>query len=150
MNFLFVGTLIAQKSWSALGLAGAQFVGNAIIFFLSIKKGMGGTSKTDFIVLTGAIISGIVWKLTDNPTLALIMSITTDFIAFVPSYIKIWKQPETEDWKFYCSDIVAGTFSILSLTSYALGDVAYPVYILLINFTTTLLIILRTELLKKK
>lgn len=150
MNFLFVGTIIAQESWGALGLAGAQFIGNAIIFFLSIKYGMGGTTKSDFVVLGGAIISGIVWKITDDPTLALIMSITTDFIAFVPSYIKIWKHPETENWLFYCSDIFAGGFSILALASYSMGDLAFPLYIFVLNLTTTILILVRTEMIRKK
>lgn len=150
MNFLFVGTLIAQGSWDALGLAGAQFIGNAIIFFLSFKHGMGGTNKSDFVTLAGAVITFIVWQTTSNPTLALMMSIATDYIAFIPSYLKIWVKPETEDWRFYASDIFSSTFSFLSLRSYGLGNIAYPIYIFIINSSSTALILLRGKALRKK
>lgn len=150
MNLIFVGALISQKSWDALGLAGAQAVGNTIILLLSLKYGMGGTNKSDIITLIGAAISFAVWQVTDNPTLAIIMSIVTDYIAFFPSYLKLWVQPETEDWRFYGSDVVSSTFSLLSLRTYRLGDFAFPGYIFLLNLSTAVLIIVRSKVLNRK
>jgi hypothetical protein len=150
MNLIFIGTLIAQVSWGALGLVGAQTVGSIIILLLSIKHGMGGTSRSDIVVLIGATISFAAWQLTSNPTLGLILSIITDLIAFFPTYLKIWSNPETEDWRFYTSDVFAGTFSLLALRRYMLGDFAFPAYLLLLNLSGVILILLRAKALNRK
>ncbi len=150
MNILFIGTLIAQGSWDALGFAFAQNLGGAVIFFLSFKYGVGGYSKVDIITLIGAFISGSTWVLTKNPTLALLMAITTDSIAFMPTLIKIFKFPKTEDWRFYFSDVIGTTFSLLSLKRFNLGDLAYPSYVFLLNVVGTILILWRSKKQKRE
>lgn len=149
MSIIFIGTLIAQKSWDALGFALAQNIGGFIIFLLSFKYGMGGYQKIDFVTLFGALISGIIWITTSNPTLALLFGILTDSIAFVPTLIKTFKLPHTEDWRFYLSDVFASTFSFLSLKTFRVGDLAYPVYIFVLNLVVTMLIIVRRKQIKK-
>jgi len=149
ISTLFIGTMIAQQSWDALGFVVAQNIGVVIIFFLSFKYGIGGYSKLDIITLFGAIISGVVWILTSNPTLALAMSLVTDMIAFIPTVIKTYKKPFTENWAFYGTDIIASTFSILSLTRFTFGDLSYPIYIWILNFGMTILIIYRQKVVNR-
>jgi len=131
ISLLFVGTLLAQGDRNGVFIAIAQLIGSLIIFILSIKKGMGGTEKFDFFILFMVILSLIIWKTTNNPTLGLIMSIVTDLMSFLPSLIKTWKYPETEEWKFYMSDTLASFFSILSIKLYSLANLAFPIYIFL-------------------
>lgn len=145
LNSLFLGTLITQGSWDAFGLALAQGLGGTIIFILSFKYGMGGYERTDVLTLVGALTTIIIWKLTDNPTLALLLSIVVDIIAFYPTLIKIYKHPETEDRRFYLSDIISSLFSVLSLQRLLIGDIAYPLYILCLNLFGFIFIIIRSE-----
>lgn len=124
-----------------LFLALAQTIGCLIIFLLSLKFGMGGMSRVDIIVLIFAIITLIIWKTTNNPILALYMSITTDFIGFSPTLYKAFKLPFTEDPKFYSADIIAGLLNLLALRLYNFSDIAFPGYIFIVNLACVILII---------
>ena len=138
---LFVLTLLAQNDRTALFLAFAQFFGSLCIFVLSLKYGVGGTSKMDIIVFICAMGSLIVWKTTDNAVLGLYASILTDFIGFLPTLIKAWRKPSTEVWLYYACDVVAGLLNILALKTFLFNEVVFPVYILLVNLAITLILL---------
>jgi len=150
ISLLFVGTLFAQGDRNGIFIALVQLLSTSAIFFLSFKYGMGGTSKTDFIVLALALLAIYVWKTTSNPTLALYMSILADFIGFTPTLVKCYVKPYTEDWKFYTSDIIAGGLNLLSVSTFLLKDFAFPLYIFLINVVPTALILFGRMAQKRK
>lgn len=131
---LFVATLFAQGERNGIILAIVQWLGSMIFFVLSIKYGMGGNTKSDYFVLVMALFAILIWKTTGNPTLALYMSILADFVGFLPTLIKAFSLPYTEDPKYYASDVIAGFFSLISLKSVLLQDLAFPLYIFLVNF----------------
>ncbi len=143
LSVLFVGTLYAQNDRTGIYIASAQLVGAFAIFLLSLKRGMGGTNRFDFFILFLAIASLIIWQTTQNALLGLIMSVVTDFIAFVPTLVKTWRFPHTEDWRFYMSDVLASTFSLLSIQVLTLATLTFPLYIFLINTTSVFLILSR-------
>lgn len=143
----FVGTLIAAGDKNGIYIALTQLFGSFIILSLSIKKGLGGYSKFDLLIFFLAMISLIVWQTTSNSLLGLLMSIVTDVIGMIPTLIKTWKLPHTEEWKFYLSDVIASFFSLLSIQSYSLSTLAFPIYIFLINSTSVLMILGRRKVL---
>lgn len=149
LALIFVMVLWAQGDRNALYLALVMFLCNFIVFGLSIKNGIGGTSRLDMVVLFMAIVSLAVWQMTDNPVLGLVMSIVTDFIAMVPTIIKSWVLPETEEWWFYISGTLSGMFNIFSITKFTFGTLAFPVYVFLVCTATGLIIVLRGSFLKK-
>ena len=143
ISLLFVGTLLAQGDTNAIWLALAAFMGTLSIFILSIKRGIGGSSKLDIMIFLMVIVSLVVWYTTKNPVLGLIMSIVTDFIAFSPTLIKAWVLPETEEWRFYVMDVISSFLIILSLSTITLGNAIFPIYIFLINLLVTSVILIR-------
>lgn len=143
ISLLFVGTLLAQGDTNAIWLALATFTGTLSIFILSIKRGIGGSSKLDITVFLMVIVSLAVWYTTKNPVLGLTMSIVTDFIAFSPTLIKAWVLPETEEWRFYVMDVISSFLIILSLSTITLGNAIFPIYIFLINLLVTIIILIR-------
>jgi hypothetical protein len=142
---IFVGTLFLQHDRNGLFLAVAQWIVAFSIFILSIKYGIGGKTKLDILVFVLAIITIILWKITQNNILALGLSIIVDLISFTPTLIKAYKSPETEDWKFYLSDTLAGLFSILSISLYTFANLLFPMYILLINGALVGIILLKSK-----
>jgi len=138
---LTTASLLAQKDQVAVYLAAVSAFQSIIIFILSLKWGMGGWAKTDIICLIIAILGILLWKTTNNPTLALYSAIAADFTGMAPAIIKTYKFPETEVWTFFFLDTIAAGFSILALKSFSLQESSYPIYIMLINFTMVLLII---------
>lgn len=141
VTVLFVATLFAQNDRTALYLALAQVIGSIGIFILSIKYGVGGTSKMDAVIFLGAMASLVIWKTTNDPALGLYASILTDLIGFSPTLVKAWKDHTSEDWKFYGCDVLASFFNLLALKSLLLNEVAFPVYIFLINLTITVILL---------
>jgi hypothetical protein len=148
VTFIFVSTLFFQGDRIGLFLAIPSFIGSTVIFILSIKYGVGGRSKMDIITLVGALLSLLVWKVTDNPTLGLYASILTDFIGFSPTLVKSYKEPYTESYLFYGCDLIASFFNLLALKSYLMMDLAFPLYIFIVNSSVTLIILLRRRLKK--
>ena len=145
LSLLMVGTLWAQGDRNSIFIAIAQLFGGFIILLLSIEKGIGGYGVMGGVVFVMTIASLVVWRTTNNPTLGLIMSIVTDLIAFSPTIVKTWQLPETEEWKFYMSDVVASFFSILSIPLFSIGNLAFPVYILAINTLSVVMILGRKK-----
>jgi len=97
ISALFVSTLLASKDGNSIYFASIMLIGTLIMFLLSLKKGIGGRSKTDMLVLCMVIGSLIVWYTTKSALLGLLMSLLTDFLAFGPTILKAWLMPETED-----------------------------------------------------
>lgn len=148
ISALFVATLLAQGDRNAVWLASAIFVGNFLIFLLSIKNGIGGKSKSDMVVLLMVVISLLVWYITKNPLLALVMSIIADFIAFLPTMIKSWFLPWTEEWMFYVFGIVSSFLNLLSLSVFNFEKSIFLIYFLLSNIALVLIIVLRRKYIK--
>jgi hypothetical protein len=140
LTSIFVASLFAQGNQTAIYLAVLQWTGSLAVFILSIKFGVGGTDKSDMAVLFLALTAIVIWKVTDNPALALYMSLFADFIGILPTLIKSFFQPQTEDPKFYFSDVLAGLFSLLAIRSLVFADIVFPAYIFLINFICVILI----------
>lgn len=147
ISFLATISLFAQHDTVAIWLAGISFVQAVFIFYISLKKGMGGWSMLDILCLFIALIGILLWQTTKNPAIALYASIGADFTGMIPALIKTYKWPETEIWTFYFLDVVAAAFSILAVKNWVPQEVGYPVYILTINSLMTLFI-LRPKLFK--
>lgn len=137
---IFLGSLIAQEDRSGIYFATVQFILTAIIFILSLKYGVGGTSRTDIIVFICAMATLFAWKTTDNAILALYLSILTDIIAISPTLVKSFKNPETEEWKFYFSDTIAALLTLIAVEEVKPNVIAFPLYIFLINGLLALII----------
>lgn len=149
VSFLFIGTLLAQGDRNSIYPIFVIFLGNLVIFILSIKYGVGGTTKLDMWVLSLAILSLIVWQATQNPVLGLTMSIMTNFVAFLPTIVKSWRSPETEEWRVYVFYVLSNIFVILSLSSFSYGKLVSPIYVICMNSTLASIVILRKKYLNK-
>ena len=143
---LACGTLWAQGDRNAFWLALAICLTNLVIFVLSIKKGLGGTSKLDIVVLCMVIISLFIWYTTKNPLLGLIMSMITDLIALLPTLIKAWNLPETEERRIWIMGIISSFLNIISLSPIVVEKVIFPLFVLVINIIMVLIIVLRSKI----
>ncbi len=133
-------SLIAQHNNVAVWLAGVSTLQAIIIFYLSIQRGMGGWSKIDILCLIIAIIGIIVWQTTNNPILGLYFSILADFTGMIPALIKTYQLPHTENVWFFALDTLAGLFTLFAVTTFTAEQIAYPIYIFIINAAMVFLI----------
>lgn len=149
VSLLLIVTLFAQKDRNAIYVILAIGIGNLIIFLLSLRTGVGGTSRFDLLVLLMVIITLIIWKTTNNHILGLCMAIVANFIAFWPTIIKAWHLPGTEEWVFYALYVLSSLLAILSISNFTFGKLALPVFVVFMNGTLVLIIVFRKKYLKK-
>ena len=89
-------------------------------------------------VLSGLAI--VLWVVTGDPNLAIVLSIASDGLASVPTLMKSWSHPESESpWPF-----LVGTFAPMSafaaVKTWTFSAYAFPVYLVAVNFLTLALI----------
>lgn len=140
----FFSQMAKGGNWSLLLTAG-DGVAVLATFILSIKFGVGGLEKRDIISMVGVIISLILWYLTKEPAVALFLIILIDLIGLNLTFVKTWKNPETENWVAWAMCATGGFFGVLAVGSYNFILLSYPVYICLANLSLTIVIISRKK-----
>ncbi|OGD09741.1 hypothetical protein A2397_01115 [Candidatus Amesbacteria bacterium RIFOXYB1_FULL_44_23] len=145
---LAMASLLASGSSVAIWLSAVFTIGCIVIFALSIKYGMGGWAKADILCLVIALAGIVFWKVTSNPTYALLASIMSDLAGQIPMLIKTYRFPETEVWTFYALDVLAAGLSISAITQRTFQELAYPSYIVFID-GITIIFILRKQITSK-
>jgi hypothetical protein len=138
---LALSALFASASTVTVWLIGAMTFGSVAIFLLSLKYGMGGCSKIDIACLFLSLMGIVSWKLTENPFFAIVLSISADLAGQVPMLIKTYKYPQSEVWTFYALDVLAALFSIFAIKQWSISELAYPLYITIIDLSVVLLIL---------
>lgn len=129
----FINQIINGGGYSAyfFGSTALLVIG---VFLLSIKRGMGGKSTFDLIVLVASICLFILWAVTRDTRMTTIIAVLIDLIAALPTLYKTYKQPETEVYLQWILAAVAGLLSMLAVgtsTDYILY--IYPLYIVVMN-----------------
>jgi len=97
------------------------------------KKAYWKLARFDYLFGVFSGLTLVLWYVTDNPNLAIIFAIVSDALAAVPTLRKAWRNPETESaWPF-----IVGLFSPMTsfivATLWAFSELAYPLYLIVIN-----------------
>ncbi len=72
-----------------------------LVFSLFYKNSFWKLSKIDYLCLALSLSALACWFIWHEGVLAVIFAILADGIAYVPTYIKSWKNPETENpWPY--------------------------------------------------
>ncbi len=133
------GQLASGAGWGALPTAVAEAFTILILLF-SLRFGFKHVTRTDTIFLIIALLGLIPWLLTKDPTLSVVIAVTIDLIAFVPTLRKAYLHPETETPLLYGTNVVRHVLSLLSLSSYNVATVLHSVAMLLANGAMTIIL----------
>lgn len=105
-----------------------------LIFLASFinKSSVWKITKFDILCGTFSLLGLFFWILTQTSTIAILFSILADAFAGIPTIVKAYKNPETENATVF---LLAGTGSLITLLTIKTWTFAYfgfPVYIFLI------------------
>jgi hypothetical protein len=78
------------------------------------------------VLATGGLV---LWKITDTPDLAIFFGILADAIAAIPTAIKSFKEPETENPNLYLESSIAALITLLTIKAWDFEQFAFPTYI---------------------
>lgn len=133
-------SLFAQGSQTAFWLLFINAIFGLLVFILSLKFGMGGWSKLDILCLFIAILGIILWRVSDDPALALYSAVAADFTGFLPTLIKAYKFPKSEVWYFFFMAATSAGLNFLSTKNWTFQEILYPSYLVLVNLYIVYLI----------
>jgi len=108
-----LGTLTADAGIGILLLALFFFGRSLVLALMSLKWGVGGTSKLDITCAIIAILGIVAWQVTDNGILTLVFAILADAVAYIPAVVKTWKLPKSEAPLMYWLEGIAVTLVII-------------------------------------
>lgn len=79
-----------------------------------------------------ALFGVVLWIITDNANLAILLSITADGFAAMPTLVKSLKFPETESANAFLGGMFGGAITLLTISQWQFQNFAFPLYILII------------------
>ncbi len=140
----FFGQVAKGAGWGAVP-TGAAEIFTVIIFFFSLRYGFKNIIKTDTYFLIAALLGLIPWILTKDPTISVIIVVSIDLIAFVPTLRKTWKHPKTETPILYSMNVLRHALTLFSLQAYNIATMLHSIAMIITNSMMTSFIIARKE-----
>lgn len=96
-----------------------------VVFVLSLKYGTRNITKSDTIVLIGALAAIVVWWQLHQPLLAVLLVTAIDVAGYIPTWRKSYEEPWSETlwpWAVY---MLSNSLAILALESFNILTMTY-------------------------
>lgn len=125
--------------------AGATFIVWFVPFLVFIasfvnKKAQWKIQKLDIICGILSFIGLALWLVTKVGNVAIIFSIFADILACIPTIVKSWHEPETEDSIAYEMGIVNAAIGLLVIKTWNFENYAFLVYLFIASIVFAVLI----------
>ena len=117
----------------------------AVIFLASFlnKNAAWKLHFFDFICGGLSLLGLLLWYITKEGFFALLFSMIADGLASLPTVIKSYRYPETEnDWS-YLGSLIAAILTILTITNWNFANWGFPIQTLVINLVIFTLVYFR-------
>jgi hypothetical protein len=134
-------------SWS-LVMAGVQAVLTSLIFVLSIRRGEGGVSLTELVMIAVASIGVAGWIIADEPIVATVCVVVADLIGAALMVPKTYRDPDSETLVTFVFASLGGALAAGAVGAVDVSLLLYPVYYCVINGALALLIWERRSVLR--
>jgi len=113
-----------------------------LIFIASFlnKKAYWKIGKVDIICGLFSILGLVLWYTTKIGNIAIVFSIFSDFAAGLPTLIKSYKFPETENYVEFATSAFGALLTMFTFTNWSFAYYGFPLYIFLFDFVGFILI----------
>ena len=111
------------------------------VFFLSLKYGFKDITKFDSIMLFLAFLAIVFWWFLDAPLVSIYLVSLIDVIGYIPTIRKTYREPESETYSFWFAMVVVNILILLSLYTYNIFTLLYPLVLLMMNIIVLILVI---------
>jgi hypothetical protein len=137
---VFFGQVARGAGIGALSTAASEIF-TIIIFLYSLKYGFKNIQKIDTFCLIIALAAIIPWVLTKDPTISMVIAVSIDLFAFVPTIRKTWKHPKTETPILYGTNVLRHILMLFSLKTYNVATMLHSIVMIMTNSLVTWLIL---------
>jgi hypothetical protein len=129
-------------SWS-LVMAGTQAVLTVLTFLLAIRRGEGGVSRIDALMIAVAAGGVTGWILADEPLVATICVVAADSVGVALMVPKTYRDPDSETLITFALASLCGILAAAAVATPDASLLLYPAYYCLANAFVALLIVRR-------
>jgi hypothetical protein len=144
MSIALAAQIASGATWSAL-LTAVFFAGNIVVAFLSLRYGYGRFGIKDGAAIVAALIGVALWAATNNPLIALLVTVAVDFMAYWLTIIKSWKAPYSENLLAWSLMTIAAILSILSVGEFNVTLLLFPVYVACVSMCGVIVLVTRRK-----
>lgn len=104
------------------------------------RKSVWKLTRFDFACGGLSFIGLVLWFLTKEGNLAIALSIAADALAAIPTLVKSYKAPETENSSIFIFGSISAAITLLTIDEWTFAHWGFPAYIFLICLVLALLI----------
>lgn len=133
---------IAKGAGIAAIATGVSEIFTLIIFLFSLKYGFKNPPKADKYFLILALLGLIPWLITKDPTLSVIIVVSIDLVAFIPTLRKTYCFPKSETPLLYGSNVLRHSLILGTLGAYNIATMLHSISMILTN--TIMVIFIKT------
>lgn len=135
---------ISPQAWVTFALG----LGPFLILGASLVKNKPDWSFTrlDIVCAILAATGLILWQLTDNPMLALVLGMAADLAAGIPTVLKAYRDPESEHAPAYFISTAAMVITLLTITEWSFFTYIFPLYMLSVNVLMSAILTIKPAL----
>lgn len=123
-----------------------------VIFIASFfnKEAKWEIGKLDIVCGLLSVVGLILWLITKVGNIAIFFSIVADGLAAVPTIVKSYRYPETENSTVFFFGVLNSLIALLALSEWNFQSYGFPIYLFFVNFTIAGLIKFKWGLAIKK
>lgn len=136
---VFFGQLAKGAGIGALPTAASEIF-TIIIFIFSLRYGFKNIKRIDTLFLIIALAGLIPWILTKDPTISVIIAVSIDVTAFIPTLRKTWLEPKSETSTLYITNVLRHILMLISLRAYNIATTLHSIAMITTNTLMTLII----------
>jgi len=132
--------MISSTDWAAgahntVWLPIAYCFGFLAVAVASLRYGEGATRlhALDRVCLGGVVIGAGLWWRLRSPATGLFVVMGVEFLGLIPTIVKSYLRPWTEDRRAWCIAALASLLNLFALDSWSTPPAAYAVYVALTN-----------------
>lgn len=129
---VFFGQVVKGAGIGAIPTAVAEIF-TLIIFLFSLGYGFKNPPKSDKYFLALALLGLIPWILTKDPTLSVIVVVSIDLIAFMPTLRKTYCHPKSETPILYGANVLRHLLVLGALGSYNIATILHSIVMIITN-----------------
>lgn len=111
-----------------------------LIFIASFanRKAYWKLSQLDIVCGLLSVGGLILWQLTGSGNVAILFSLLADVLAWIPTFVKSLKEPESENWHFFLFDAASAGIALLAIDKWNFAHWGWPLWV----FSSCLILVL--------
>ena len=139
-------SISAHETRTALLMAGSTVCTTAVVI-LGLKYGKAEFTKFDAFCQVSAILGIVAWQVFNSPSIAVVAAVVIDFLGTIPTLRHSWRKPGEETWQTFIIGVIAPLLTFMSLQTFNIVSLSYPVYLVLANASIVFIVVYRRSFL---